>query len=407
MSAPQVRSVENVSLNVVRLVAASLVVVGHLRALLFVDFGESESTSAATQAFYLLGSLGHPAVIVFFALSGYWVGGGAIRALGNGSFTWPRYFLSRLTRLWLVLIPAVLVTQVLDRVGTVLNRTSGVYTGDPAYHSIVPVEGAVQLLGVPETIGNIFFLQSLWVSTIGSNTPLWSLAYEFWFYVMFPAILIACSGRQPGWRRITAFVVLSCAAVIAGPRVLLLFPIWIAGAALAWQRERVAQWLQSLPIGVLRSVQIACISATLASAAASSFFGSRMAGGDYVIGAASLLMTAALVADDRGRNAALYPVSQAAKWSYSLYAFHLPILAFIVSFIVPSPGLRWQISPETLGMFVAVLGAAFLAAYALSVITEGQNEKVRAMLLSRLPKTHSRLEHRTQASRGSVERPRH
>jgi peptidoglycan/LPS O-acetylase OafA/YrhL len=200
--------------------------------------------------------------------------------------------------------------------------------------------------------------------------------------------------------------VLLCAAVIAGPKVLLLFPIWIAGAALAWQRERVGLWLKGLPIGVLRSVQIACVSSALGSAAASSFFGSRMPGADYIVGAASLVMIAVFVADDRGRKAALYPVSQAAKWSYSLYAFHLPILAFIVSIVVPWSGQRWQISPSTLGMGAAVLGAVFLAAYALSLITEAQNEKVRAVFASRHPKASNVPESRIEASSGPTERLR-
>jgi peptidoglycan/LPS O-acetylase OafA/YrhL len=386
VSASPVRRAENVSLNVVRLVAASLVVIAHLRALLFVDFSASQSKNALTQVFYLLSSLGHPAVIVFFALSGYWVGGGVIRALGRGTFTWSGYLSARLTRLWLVLIPAVVLTQVLDRVGTALNSSSGIYSGDPAYHTVVPLGGAIQFLGIPETIGNAFFVQGLWVSTIGSNTPLWSLAYELWFYVMFPAILVFCSGRQTGRFRFVALLVLLCAIIVAGPKVLLLFPIWIAGAGLAWKQDPIGRWLKGLPTGVLWSMQVFCVSTTFASAAASSFLGSRLPGADYIIGVASLAMIASFVADDRGSRAALYPLSQAAKWSYSLYAFHLPILAIIVSIVVPWPEQRWQVSPMTLGMGFAVLSAVFLAAYALSLITEAQNEKVRSLFVSERPK---------------------
>lgn len=362
----------NVSLNVLRLFAASLVVIGHLRALMFVDFVQSDSRGFLVQAFYLFTSLGHPAVMVFFALSGYWVGGGAIRAIGRDSFTWREYLTARLTRLWLVLIPAVLLTQLLDRFGTALNATSGVYSGDPAYHTVVPIGGAVSFLGLPETLGNIFFVQSLWVSTIGTNTPLWSLAYELWFYVMFPAVLLVCSKKQSGRRRVIAGILLICAAAVAGPKVLLLFPIWIAGAAIAWQKSRICHILASLRPATVRLAQLIAVSITCSSAAASSYLDDRLPGSDYIVGAAALLMIAAYVGDDRGMKAPLYRVSQAANWSYSLYAYHLPILALIVSFVLPKSAGRWQVSPANLGMGMLVLAVVFLCAYSFSRITENQ-----------------------------------
>lgn len=361
----------NISLNVVRAVSASLVVMGHLRALLFVDFSAAESKGIATQIAYLLGSLGHPAVMVFFVLSGYWVGGGAIRAMGRGSFTWSGYSLARLSRLWLVLIPAILLTQILDRVGSAINSSSGVYTGDPAYHTVVPVGGPLQFLGLRETLGNIFFVQSLWVPPIGTDTPLWSLAYEFWFYAMFPAILLVFSRRHTTRFRVAAMLLLLLSVLIAGPRVLALFPIWGTGALLAWQRNRVGRWLDNLPSRVLVLMRSAAVCGAFGAAAASTYFAGRVPGSDYIVGATALAMVAVFVRDPPGAHR-LYPISKAADWSYSLYAFHLPILALFTSFIVPQPEGRWQISPVSIGMGVLVLSATFLAAYVLSLGTEAQ-----------------------------------
>lgn len=374
------RSAENVPLNIVRLVAASLVVIGHTRALLFVDYGASDAKSAVAQLFYLLTSLGHPAVMVFFALSGFWVGGGAIRAIQRGIFTWRGYLTARLTRLWLVLIPAVILTQVLDRLGTALHESSDVYSGNPAYHTVVPDGGAIQFLGLQETIGNLFFVQSLWVSTLGSNTPLWSLAYEFWFYMMFPAILVLVSRRR-SWRdRVLGLAILLGASLIAGPKVLLLFPIWLAGAGLAWQRPKIERTLSGLPPLSFRLLQGGGVAATFGAAAAYSLLGSRMPAANYIIGFASLLMIATFVGDNRGSEARLYPISRGANWSYSLYAFHLPILAFVVSVVMPSSADRWQVSFTAIGLAIAVLTSVFIASYALSLITEARNGRVRAML---------------------------
>jgi peptidoglycan/LPS O-acetylase OafA/YrhL len=43
-------------------------------------------------------------------------------------------------------------------------------------------------LGPEVLLGNLVFLQAILVPTWGSNGPLWSLAFEFWFYIWFPTL---------------------------------------------------------------------------------------------------------------------------------------------------------------------------------------------------------------------------
>ena len=104
-------------LSMVRWVSAWLVMLGHLRAFLFLDFGELQGAGVITKAFYFATGLGHQAVMVFFVLSGYFVGGSVLSGLRKGSFSWGRYAQSRLTRLWMVLIPALLLTLAVDQMG--------------------------------------------------------------------------------------------------------------------------------------------------------------------------------------------------------------------------------------------------------------------------------------------------
>src|SRR5262249_48022606 len=40
-------------------------------------------------------------------------------------------------------------------------------------------------------LGNAAFLETIAVPTFGSDAPLWSLAYEFWYYVTFPVLVFA------------------------------------------------------------------------------------------------------------------------------------------------------------------------------------------------------------------------
>lgn len=371
----------NIPLNTVRTVAAFLVVISHLRALFFVDFSDAESKSIIVQAFYLAGSLGHPAVIVFFVLSGYWVGGAAVRSVTSGSFTWFKYGTARLTRLWLVLIPAVLLTQLLDRIGAGLNGGSSIYAGFSGYHTVVPAEGPLTTLGPMETLGNIFFVQSIHVPTLGTNSPLWSLAFEFWYYVLFPAALVAMSGKFTRKVRHISALLAVAGAVTAGPGVLALFPAWLIGAAIAWKQEQISGIIDRLSHTALLLARAAAVLAVLGSSCAVVAFGDRMPGLGIVVAAPSALMLA-LLCTRTPRAVVLRPMSSAAEWSYSLYAVHVPILAFIASFIVPRASDRWQLSPGSALMALLVLGAVAAASYAMSLITERHTAALRGRILS-------------------------
>ena len=65
-------------LDVMRFLAALMVVFCHSRNAFFLPYGElsPEQQTPFSMAFYALGRLGHEAVIVFFVLSGFLVGGG-------------------------------------------------------------------------------------------------------------------------------------------------------------------------------------------------------------------------------------------------------------------------------------------------------------------------------------------
>lgn len=71
-------------LDLIRYIAALLVVVGHFRAEFFVNYDDlAASQKGATMSIlYVMTSLGHVSVIIFFVLSGYLVGGRGGAVLG-------------------------------------------------------------------------------------------------------------------------------------------------------------------------------------------------------------------------------------------------------------------------------------------------------------------------------------
>ena len=213
-------------LDLLRGLSALAVCAGHLRAAMFLDYSALESaTSMGTDLFYFATSLGHQAVMAFFVLSGFFVGGSILKNSDN--FHFQDYLVARLSRLWVVLLPALIFTFFID-----------LYIN--AYHPSVMSGGHYPALSsgpVGEAsstwstlFSNIFFLQTIYAPVFGSNGPLWSLAFEFWYYMIFPLFMIAVGYIELSIaRRLLALFVLLLIGVFVAPNVIELFPIWLFG----------------------------------------------------------------------------------------------------------------------------------------------------------------------------------
>lgn len=215
-------------LDLVRGVSALLVMAGHLRAALFKDFSEIESgydISFIEKGFYFLTSLGHEAVMVFFVLSGFFVGGSVLKLKDNFNFV--TYLISRLSRLWTPLLPVLILTFIVDYfIGNISNEVimgdhySKLTSGPRENYSVSPIT----------FISNLFFLQTVWTPVFGTNGPLWSLANEFWYYILFPLFML-CIGyipRSPIKRIIFSVLTVLIIAFISS-NMMQGFLIWIMG----------------------------------------------------------------------------------------------------------------------------------------------------------------------------------
>lgn len=87
-------------LDLVRGLAAIAVLLGHLRNLYFVDFSEAAGNSHLPVKYFISG-FSHYAVMIFFVLSGFLVGGSVLRGRMDGTWSWSLYATNRLTRLWM------------------------------------------------------------------------------------------------------------------------------------------------------------------------------------------------------------------------------------------------------------------------------------------------------------------
>ena len=108
LRAPFARTQASVLLDLVRGLAAFLVVISHARNLLFVDYSDLPAHPLWTTVFYTITRAGHQSVVIFFVLSGYLVGGSVLRTVERRTWSWTSYLTHRLVRLWVVLLPGLL-----------------------------------------------------------------------------------------------------------------------------------------------------------------------------------------------------------------------------------------------------------------------------------------------------------
>jgi peptidoglycan/LPS O-acetylase OafA/YrhL len=162
--------------DVLRAVAASMVVIEHGRDLFWVPAAEAGHLSPVFKAIYFVTGFGSEAVTAFFVLSGFWITKTVGRRMDTAGF-WRAYLLDRWSRLWIVIIPALAIGGLLDSVGC-FALDAPLYRG--ATGTIVLAYDVAQRLSLGTLIGNVAFLQTIAVPTFGSNGPFWSLANEFW-----------------------------------------------------------------------------------------------------------------------------------------------------------------------------------------------------------------------------------
>ena len=111
-------------------------------------------------------------------------------------------------------------------VGTVM-LVVGALTGtiDPAKPDF---SSAANEYSVLSFFGNLFGLQTIVVPSFGGNFALWSLANETWYYIMFPLLLLALTGRGVLLRAGNAAALVLIALLLPGD-ITLYFAIWLLG----------------------------------------------------------------------------------------------------------------------------------------------------------------------------------
>lgn len=375
-------SPENHLINLLRFGAALAVVCSHARTVLFVDYDAAPHNFLLKIA-YGVTALGKEAVTVFFVLSGFWVGGAAIRKVEAHRFYWRDYLSDRAIRLWLVLLPGLVLTAVLDGIGLQFFPEASVYTGDARYQGVIgadPFPHSAWLFGL-----NTVFLQGLFVLPYGTNASLWSVGYEFWMYAVGAAIIMFAYRRS--MTALLIAVVLFAASTVAEPD---RFPsymlTWLLGAAVARSRPIIRHAAARWSYAQICAARLTSALALLVGAVVVRGLSASFEVGLVVVGSLTAVLIATLITgDDADRTDSSFRfASYLAAFSFSLYVIHLPLIVFFAATMGIDVQHRWQPHMMQWFAFSGVISGLVLLAWAFAGVTERHTASVRAAIKTTL-----------------------
>jgi peptidoglycan/LPS O-acetylase OafA/YrhL len=167
------------ALDHLRFLAALMVLLYHLRTRHWAAWSELEVGDQNVFTAAILGCMrfGGPAVLIFFCLSGYLVGGLVLERRASGNFRASDYAIDRLVRIYLPLLPAIGLA-----------------------FFCACLSGNIQS-GWWQYLGNILSLQEIWVDTLHENPPLWSISHEVWLYIIGAGFALSFSPGRVIWSR--------------------------------------------------------------------------------------------------------------------------------------------------------------------------------------------------------------
>lgn len=356
----------SVWLDLLRWVSAFVVVVSHAGGIMLLPLSATAPVDRVPFAYFysFIAGFGHIAVMVFFVLSGYLVGGSWVRDLSLNRARFSVYISKRITRLTIVLYPTLILSAFLLYAGLAIFPGSdglGVYSA-----------AAVQSADFSTGVCNAVFMQNILCDQASGNSALWSLTHEFWYYVAFPMLL---------YRRWTALLgiaflgALTWLQVTAAP-ILPYFTVWLMGVAVAVVPSR------KLPSILLAILLVGAMVAARLLAKGGAIWA------DFPVG---ILLALLLVAMKSSPSLPVPPMAilhkEFAAFSYTLYCVHMPVLLFISSVFMANFGIGGRVAATTMTHWLVLFAGIIFAvcvAYLMSLVFERNTERLRKLVMHNL-----------------------
>lgn len=267
---------------------------------------------------------GHSAVIVFFVLSGFMMA----QVTHRPGATLSSYARQRAARILSVALPALL-----------LSAAIGPLVGESPLHSSGPMHFAPGEFA-QRLLASLFFVSQSWRLDLlpPYNPPYWSLCYEVWYYALYG--IWRLGPRR--WR----LPLCAVAAFCAGPRALLLMPVWLLGVAVYHAQGRAQGLSRDAALALFwGGASLAFLlfwfdvgrgwTASVGEHAPRGPYGlleSNRFGADFLLGlavAANFVAASALGEMLAGLRLVEAPLRGIASRTYAIYLFHMPVAVLL------------------------------------------------------------------------------
>jgi peptidoglycan/LPS O-acetylase OafA/YrhL len=323
---------------------------------------------------------GRLAVIGFFVMSGFLVGGPVLARLKSEKPFLRAYFVHRIVRIYMVVIPAIALTFAVDTIGRTLFP--------PNYGAYAAFEGHFDPRYI---LTNLLNLQGVIATHYGSNGPLWSVGYEFWYYMVFPlflAPLIASLDQKRGII-LAALATLFCLAIS-------LRQIWFPFGLALWT---LGAWVSVPKQPGMTSTRNAFGLFLFGTVLLGVIFNNDVYHAhpwvQYVSDTGSALLFANLILTMRFSDGPHWRLldwhghKSLADFTFTLYAIHNPTLMLLRATTTAVLGVDWiegAAAPIQWAAFGVAVSLTILLAYALSRFTEGKVDAARRWASAMLDK---------------------
>lgn len=321
---------ESLLLDFLRGASAFLVLVAHVQQILinptWMPFSLSERNSFFPFIYSQIGALG---VMIFFVLSGFLITYSIVDNLKKSKykkFNAEKYFKSRLRRLYPPLVFSQGLVLVVFGLFYFFDANSSAFyaTGKELY--LARSEFDFNLI---DYLGSFFFLNTI-VNDINSpivNGPLWSVAQEFWFYVVAGLLVLSFYERK----MLAALAVVLVFLVSQGDVFVLYgFGVWLFGCLVAVLHMNKSHEHKTVVVIAIALI-VLFIWGVLVYFNESSFIRGRH---QFVFGIAFSFILLLLLNNKylmRGvtHSWLVKKIAEQAVFSYTLYLIHFPLLLLI------------------------------------------------------------------------------
>lgn len=365
----------SILISLCRGLAALEVAAAHVRAHTLPSLKSLPDPNIWYQGLSFLTGFAHQAVVIFFLLSGWLVGGSFLNKLKNSDVVFT-YAIDRITRLWIVMIPVFVTTLGLAMLSGIVDPMGFDYSAGNEYSAAV-------------FFGNLIGLQEFVLPNYGGNFALWSLAYETWYYVLFPLLIMALIAKKTA-TRIGSAIVVVIIALNLNTGILLYFSVWILGAA--GSRIKINLNAPSQKLLIVTFFVIAIIFRLRGSnniLTSESFFQDVLYGLVFLM----ILSSRQWLADINSRKVRWFKIAGSflSQFSFTLYVIHVPLLKFFKHICKSLFGIE-RLSPDEplhFAIYFAILTTIVLFSYVFFLFFEAHTYELRQCIKKAIQRWYS------------------